>query len=204
MAAAKPKTRRGGARTGAGRKPKGYVPPTQLADIDIRAALIGDAPDAIETEAQAKVRTSFESLITIIKAAKSEAAKVAACRTILDRGYGKPSVETGVDQSELFMGVAPTATISGEIRALARRFALLAIEVLHRVATAGASESARVAAAKVLLDRGLGTVGVARMPGLAAPEKTQFGKKELAEPSAATAGAGTDWGDDLRGYDTRN
>ena len=52
MPDAKPKSNRGGKRAGAGRKPKGYVSPSKLGDIDLRAVLEGDIPEQIESEAQ--------------------------------------------------------------------------------------------------------------------------------------------------------
>src|SRR5262245_54165186 len=91
---------------------------------------------------------------------------VAAGNAILDRGYGKPAVEIGGDAAMLPFMAAPAlaVSISSEIRAEARRYATLAIEVLRKISDSGASESARVSAAKSLLDRGLGTVASARMP----------------------------------------
>ena len=73
----------GGARPGAGR-PKGAV---NRATADIRAAAQVYTEDALATLAQ------------IMKAGESEAARVAAANTILDRGFGKPRQSMDVDAS---------------------------------------------------------------------------------------------------------
>ena len=83
---------------------------------------------------------------------------------------------------------ALAASISSEVRTEARKYANLAIEVLRKIADAGVSESARVTAAKSMLDRGLGTVAAARMP----EEKRDqpLGKKEQAARAATAAATG--------------
>ncbi len=62
---------------------------------------------------------------------------------------------------------------SAEIRALARRHTASALAALIEIATQGSSESARVAAANALLDRGWGKPGSAP-PELAVPERLEF------------------------------
>ena len=158
----KPKSNRGGKRAGAGRKPKGYVSPSKLGDIDLRAVLEGDIPEQIESEAQRHALVVVGELVKIITHGESDANRVSACNAILDRGYGKPSTDTGVDMLP-FLGKAPPKTSLSEIRTAARRYARLAIEALHKIATSSESEAARVSAARSLLDRGLGTAAVARL-----------------------------------------
>ena len=83
-------------------------------------------------------------------------------------------------------GVAPSLT--AEVRAQARKFAPIAIAVLQKIAKEGQSETAMAAASKALLDRGLGTVGKARMPD--EQRDAPLGKKEQAHRAAQTAATG--------------
>lgn len=187
-----PKSRRGGKRPGAGRKKKVHVPPTAVSDLDF-ADLVGrPAPAEVDAVAQDEARDSIAALVRQIVFGASEAAKVAACMVILDRGYGKPAVEIGGDAAMLPFMPAPEpaakVSITEEIRAEARKFAVLAIEALKRIRDKGISESSRVAAAKALLDRGLGTVGKARMPD--EQRERPLGKKEEAARAAEAAATG--------------
>ena len=186
-----PKSRRGGKRPGAGRKKKGAVASSSVAGLDLAAALAAPVPDEIDGIAQVHARTAIAALVKQLTFGASESAKVSAANAILDRGYGKPAVEIGGDAAMLpFMGAPALAvSISSEIRAEARRYATLAIEVLRKISDSGASESARVSAAKSLLDRGLGTVASARMPEEldAGP---QLGKKEQRQRAAEAAATG--------------
>ena len=174
----KPKSNRGGKRAGAGRKKKGYVSPSKIDGIDLRAVTDGDTPESIETEAQRHAQDAIDELVKVIKEGNSDAARVAACNAVLDRGYGKPSVDTGFDMVLPFLGKAPPKSSMAEIRAAARTHARLAVAVLHKIASSSESESARVAASKSILDRGLGTVSAARMtakdqPAAGAPPTKQ-------------------------------
>ncbi len=188
-AAAPAKSKRGGSRPGAGRKPKGHKATSALPALDLEAALAAPAPEDIESTAQAYSRGAISSLVKQLCHGKSETAKVNAANAILDRGYGKPSVDVGgLAQLSLFGGVRPAAVVGDEVRIEARKYANLAIEVLGAIATRGETEGARVAAAKALLDRGVGTVQVARVPeGLASKP---LGKKEEAAVAARHAAAG--------------
>lgn len=184
-----PKSTRGGKRPGAGRKPKRHTAPAALADIDLAAALAAPAPDDIETAAQTHAREAIASLVKTIAHGRSETAKVAACNALLDRGYGKPSVDVGgLAQLTMFGGSLATGAASMEIRTAARAYANLAIETLRAIATRGETEGARVAASRSLLDRGVGTVQVAKMPEgvLTKP----LGKKEEASRAAQNAAMG--------------
>lgn len=183
------KSKRGGARPGAGRKPKGHKSSSALPELDLEAALAAPAPDDIESTAQAYSRGAIASLVKQLSFGKSETAKVNAANAILDRGYGKPSVDVGgLAQLSLFGGIRPAAVVGDEIRVEARKYANLAIEVLGSIATRGETEGARVSAAKSLLDRGVGTVQVARVPEGLQPKL--MGKKEEAAVSARNAAAG--------------
>jgi len=186
-----PKSRRGGKRPGAGRKKKGAVAPSSVAGLDLAAVLAAPVPDEIDGIAQTHARTAIAALVKQLTFGASESAKVSAANAILDRGYGKPAVEIGGDAAMLPFMAAPAlaVSISSEIRAEARRYATLAIEVLRKISDSGASESARVSAAKSLLDRGLGTVASARMPEEldAGP---QLGKKEQRQRAAEAAATG--------------
>src|SRR5690242_17668046 len=72
------KSSRGGKRTGAGRKPKGYVRPASIAEIDLAHALTEPPPDEIEPVAQRHDRDALETLVKQLTCGKSEAASVAA------------------------------------------------------------------------------------------------------------------------------
>ena len=186
------KSRRGGARPGAGRKPKGYVKPSALSDLNLASALAAPPPDEIDGLAQHHARDVLSSLVKVLFHGKSEAAKIAAAKEILDRGYGKPTVEIGGDAAMLPFMLAPaspaTTSVQAEIRAEARKYATLAIDVLRKISLDGASENAITAAAKALLDRGLGTVGKARMPD--EQRDRPLGKKEELSRAAEIAAAG--------------
>jgi len=182
-------SRRGGKRPNAGRKPKNQKSTSALPEIDLAAALNTPPPDDIESAAQTHSRDAIASLVKQLVHGKSETAKVNAANAILDRGYGKPSVDVGgLSQLSLFGGIRPTAAVSDEIRVEARKFANLAIEVLRSIATRGETEGARVSASKSLLDRGVGTVTTAKMPEGIVPKA--LGKKEEAAVAARNAAAG--------------
>src|SRR5262245_58656861 len=124
------KSGRGGKRHGAGRKPKEQKPPSALPDIDLAAALQAPPPDDIESVASSKAKKAIGLLVKVICYGKSEQAKVNACNTILDRGYGKPSTDAGgFPQLSLFpIGVNVDVALANDIRDEARRFANLAID----------------------------------------------------------------------------
>lgn len=187
----RPKSRRGGRRPGAGRKPKGFVKPSTLSELSKVAALASPPPDEIDGVAQRHAKTAIEALVKLLFYAASEAAKIAAAKEILDRGYGKPAVEIGGDAAMLPFMMAPAlqpASLTAEIRTEARKYANLAIEVLKKISADGTSETAIAAASKALLDRGLGTVGKARMPE--EQRDRPLGKKEEAARAAEAAATG--------------
>ena len=87
------------------------------------------------------------------------------------------------------MAPAPAKpSVQGETRDEAKKFATLAIEVLRTIAAQGQSAMARVGASKAILDRGLGTVGKARMPD--EQRDRPLGKKEELARAAEVAAAG--------------
>lgn len=187
----KPVSRRGGRRPGAGRKRKGYVAPSSVAGLNLISALATAPPDEIDGVAQRHARLAIEALVKQLIHGTSEAAKVAAAKTILDRGYGKPAVEIGGDAAMLPFMTAPSVvpvSVTAEVRTEARKYANLAVEVLKKIADDGASEAAKVSAATALLDRGLGTVGKARMPD--EQRERPLGKKEEAARAAEAAATG--------------
>ncbi|TAN01537.1 MAG: hypothetical protein EPN45_12635 [Rhizobiaceae bacterium] len=184
------KSRRGGRRAGAGRKPKGYVKPSALSDLNKVSALATPPPEEIDGVAQRHARLAIEALVKLLFYGSSEAAKITAAKEILDRGYGKPAVEIGGDAAMLPFMPAPiqSTSLTAEIRAEARKFANLAIEVMRKIAADGTSETAIATASKALLDRGLGTVGKARMPD--EQRERPLGKKEEAARAAEAAATG--------------
>lgn len=193
MSDEKPKSGRGGKRPGAGRKPKGYVKPSALSELNRVAALASEPPKEIDGVAQQHARSAIEALVKLLFYGSSEAAKISAAKEILDRGYGKPAVEIGGDAAmlPLFMPIESairSESLTQDIRAEARRYANLAVETLRKIAADGASETAIAAASKALLDRGLGTVGKARMPD--EQRDRPLGKKEQAARAAEAAASG--------------
>lgn len=183
------KSGRGGKRAGAGRKKKGYVAPTRLSDLDVKAAMALSAPDDIETAAQEKAFAAIQALIRVMQHGDSESARVKACCSIIDRGYGKPSANVGGDPLLPFLGSAPVREAAPKIRDEARKYANLAIEILHRIAGAAQSDAARRQAADALLDRGLGKVATAQMQDELGKLR-QLGKKEQQSQAAEQAGTG--------------
>lgn len=188
---AQKKPGRGGARPGAGRKPKGYVKPSALSGLNLSKVLLVAPPSEIDGVSQGHAHEALTALVDILKAGKSEAAKISAAKELLDRGYGKPTVEIGGDAAMLPFMLAPqpaVPTVHASIRAEARKYALLAVETLRKIALNGSSESAVASAAKALLDRGLGTVGKARMQD--EQRDRPLGKKEELSRAAEIAASG--------------
>lgn len=182
------KSNRGGKRPGAGRKPKAHVAGSALPAVDLAAAMAEPVPADIETAAQKHARIAVESLVRQMLHGKADAARIKAAEAVLDRGYGKPSMAPGGDMFLPFLANPTARQLSTEIRDEARRHANVAIEVLRRIATGSESESARVSAARSLLDRGLGMVAPAKLQDSA--PRVDLGKKELAEQAAQAASTG--------------
>ena len=103
-----PKSRRGGRRIGAGRKPKGHVKSSGLSDLNRISALASEPPDEIDGVAQRHARDAIEALVKLLFYGTSEAAKITAAKELLDRGYGKPAVEIGGDAAMLPFRMAPS------------------------------------------------------------------------------------------------
>ncbi len=185
----KRKGRHGGARPGAGRRPKPHNP-TVLDRSDVDLLLADAAPDMIESEAQRHARLAVSALLKQLLTGKSEAARVTAANRILDRGYGKPAVDIGGDAAMLPFAprIVHQVLPSVELRDEARKYARLAIEVLSRIAQFGQSETAKMAATTALLDRGFGTVGAAMLPDEL--KQRPLGKKEQAAIAAELAATG--------------
>jgi hypothetical protein len=85
-------------------------------------------------------------------------------------------------------GPAATLSIALEIQDEARKYVILALEVLHKIADSGQSKSARVSAGKSILDRAIGTVAVAKVPDGAF--QRPLGKKEEQARTAKDVGTG--------------
>lgn len=181
----KPKSTRGGKRPGAGRKRKGATSPTALSEIDLKAALAQEASDDLEVLTAGNAKTCIDSLKRVIVGSESDAPRVAACCRILDRAFGKPSVDVG-GTLELF-GRAPAKKAGFDARDYARGFAALAVLVLQKIRDNSPSAAARVAATTALMDRELGTVAVAKVPDL---HVRPGGKKEQVGKAAEDAATG--------------
>lgn len=187
----------GGKRSGAGRKPKGYVRPATLAEIDLAHALGEPPPDEIEPVAQQHARLALETFVKQLTHGASEAASVAAANALLDRAYGKPATDVGGTGLLPFMGRIPSRSVAAEIRDQARGYANLAIIRLKYIAEHGRAESARVSAAKSLWDRGLGTAAPAKLDA-DGPSRPLGKKEEAAIAANAPASEHSGWGDDLQ------
>lgn len=179
----------GGRRPGAGRKPK-MSSATAIAGTDLKAALEDEVPEDVDSLAAGHTRDSIMALAQQLCHGTSESARIDAANVILDRGYGKPTVEAGADPMLPFLGRAPVRSIANEIRDEARRYARLAIMVLDKIQNNGSSEAVRVRAARALLDRGLGTVTPARVPAQLGALSSPMGKKEQRSSSAKAAAVG--------------
>jgi hypothetical protein len=178
--------KRGGKRPGAGRPKKDRTDPTAVAGLDLKAAMASEPPEEIEEVAQRHARAALDTLTKILVSGASESARITAAKEILDRGFGKPAVDIGGETLPLF-GRAPDRSVVIEIRMEAQRHAVLAIEVLKKIAENGRSETSRTGAAKALLERGIGTVAAAKVTSeLQAP----LGKKEEATRAAKAAATG--------------
>src|SRR4051812_6760907 len=118
-----PKSRRGGKRAGAGRKPRAYTSPTSLTPLDQQVLMGGTPPKEIETAAQRHAMAAVGALVKCTIYGASDAARVAAARAILDRGYA-PELPAGT----------PTGVITTKVMIEARNHANVAVEVLRRIA----------------------------------------------------------------------
>lgn len=187
-----PKSAWGGKRRGAGRKPKAALAPVVVAGVDLARSLATPPPAEIDEYLSGEERASIQAMVVQLLHGTSEAAKISAAVEILDRGYGKPAVEIGGDSTPMLPFLtAPDAartSASVEIRTEARKYAPLAVEVLRKIRDNGASENARVTAARALLTRRLGTVGKARLPD--EQREQPMGKKEQANRAAEMAATG--------------
>lgn len=184
-----PKRGRGGARPGAGRKRKA-ASPTAVIGSDLKAALDEPVPEEVDSLAAGHAKNAIAALAQQLLHGESDGAKIDAAVAVLDRGYGKPTVEAGADPMLPFLGRAPVRSVANEVRDEARRYARLAVLVLEKIQSNGARESSRIRAARALLDRGLGTVTPARVPPSLQPLTRQVGKKEQAATAAKGAAAG--------------
>ncbi len=158
----------GGARPGAGR-PRRTADVT-VAPISTPAEAVNEPIENVETVAAAHAMNALAALVRQLTLGKSEPAKIVAANAILDRAFGRPSVDAGGDAMLPFQAAPSSGSMSAAARREARKHARVAIEALVTIASSGASESARVAAARSLLDRGVGTVGVAKAARALIPE----------------------------------
>ena len=187
-------TRRGGSRPGAGRKKQELRSPTAINSVDLAAALALPPPSEIEAALAGRASRSIDGLVKIMLHGSSDPARISAAEEILDRGYGKPGVEIGGDSAAPLLPFFPPppssalAASTADIREQARRYAILAITVLCKIAENSLSEQARVAAEKALVKRERGTVGVAKI--LDEQRNRPVGKKEEASRAAAAAATG--------------
>ena len=169
----------GGARPGAGR-PRRTADVT-VAPISTPAEAVDEPIENVETVAAAHAMNALAVLVAQLRSGANEPAKIAAANAILDRGYGRPAVDVGAAAMLPFHAAPSSVSASSNVRFEARKYAWLAIDVLRTIAAAGASESARVAAARSLLDRGVGTVGTAKAARALIPEgNTQEDREQRA------------------------
>jgi len=182
------KSKRGGSRPGAGRKKKGAVPASAVAGVDLRVALAAPAPTEIDSVVFPHIQAALDTLYREMIAGQSDSVRVVAANEILDRGWGKPTVEAGGDLMLPFFGSPAARMQPGEIRSSCRKLTYLAVEVLAKIAQNSQSESARITAARSLLSRGLGAVAPALIPK--GEDLRSSGKKEQLQQAAEAAAAG--------------
>lgn len=160
------------------------------------AAELGEPPEEIAPLAQLHARDALDALVGQLRAGVSEASTVAAANALLDRAYGKPVIDVGGTGFLPFFGRAPERNANFALRDLAKRYAPLAIERLVTIAISGTSESAKVSAARSLIDRGHGIASPARID-LDSPQPV--GKREQAILAAnMPPDLESGWGDDLQ------
>lgn len=150
--------KRGGARPGAGRKPK----PRAEAPIPPIIAL-----DPFEL-ARERAKAALGALLEVVMRGKSDVARVRAANLVLDRAIGKP---TG-DGSHLFKIVEfDTSDSSGDpatFRAEARKHVDAIFAVLSWISLHSKNEGARIAASASLIER---AHGAAQTPQTEAPPR---------------------------------
>ena len=177
-----PRPGRGGRRPGAGRKPKSHVPPAHLSEINIAASRARPVPERMESAALRHARKAIDTLLTVMLHGKSDPARVKAAEAILDRGWGKPSAEPGGDLVLPLFPDDQVRVLAEDLRELARKETNLAFDVLSAISERSLTESAQVAASKAIIDRTIGSVGVARVPE--SEYRREIGKKEQAAQMA--------------------
>jgi hypothetical protein len=188
------KSGRGGRRPGAGRPRRDAIRPTVLTTAELREAKAADVPLEIDVAARTDALETIERLEQILTYGSSEPAIVAAACEILDRGYSKPAVAIGGDPLLPFMTRPPMpSTIRDTARAKAQALAPLALMTLRKLRDSARTETSRVAAARALLARGLGTAAMARLVDESSAPK--LGKKEQALIDAQAPDTGTTLGE---------
>jgi hypothetical protein len=169
-----------------------------LTEAEIKAAEAEPVPTSaaeLALTCRAGLYSTLEQLVKIMRDPwQRSSARVAAAGEVLDRGHGRPSVEAGVNaQIEFFAEEFKTAS-PDEFASTCRSFTNEAFAVLRWICANGAPVSARIKAARMLIARGAGLAPAASNDPLTA---RAAGKKAQAVVDAATAGLGTEWGDDL-------
>jgi hypothetical protein len=183
-------SKRGGRRPGAGRKSREHRSPTALSEFDIRAALAAPIPEDIKDLAQQHAKPALAALFKVVTSGLSDPARISAAGVILDRAYGRPAINAGGDVAMLPLpGLEPEGTgAAEEIRAAARGHATLCVECLLRICVGSQIEGARVAAARALLDRGMGVAALAKVPEDVT--RAALGKRDQAVADARKAATG--------------
>jgi hypothetical protein len=190
------KSTRRGVRTGAGRKRKSQTASSRLSEIELRAAAAPLTPAEFELKAQRACDDALTQTERVMLHSSSDQARIQAAAYILDRAFGLPSTSTGVDMTLPLFGQEFLSTAHGRITERCRAISGIALETLIKISQNSSAPSARLAAAKAIHSRGLGAISPASL-SIFGNDKA-IGKKQAAIDAAELAGAGTEWGDDLR------
>jgi hypothetical protein len=144
------KSTRGGARKGAGRKPKSQTASTRLSEIELRAAAAPLTPAEIERKAQRACDDALTQTERVMLHSSSDPARIKAAAYILDRAFGLPSTSTGVDMTLLLFGEEFLAPVPGRITDRCTAISGIALETLIKISQNSSSPTARISAAKAI------------------------------------------------------
>jgi hypothetical protein len=175
---------------------KSQTASTRLSDIELRAAAAPLTPAEIERKAQSACDDALTQTERVMLHLSSDAARIKAAAYILDRAFGVPSTSTGVDMTLPLFGQEFLSTAHGRITARSRAIVGIALETLIKISQNSSSPGDRLSAAKAIHSCGLGAISPASL-SVFGNDKV-IGKKQAALDAADLAGAGTEWGDDLR------
>jgi hypothetical protein len=185
------KSTRGGARKGAGRKPKSQTASTRRSEIQLRAAAAPLAQAGIERKAQRACDDVLTQTERVMLHSSSDPARIKAAAYILDRAFGLPTTSTGVDMTLPLFDQEFLAPAPGRITDRCSAISGIALETLIKISQNSSSPTARLAAAKAIHSRGLGAISPASLSDFGSDKVID--KKQAALDAAELAGASAEW-----------